>query len=493
MTTLDDIIALRNAAYQQPKVSKQARNKYLEALRTQQRFERFMHFRLTRAWVDLETLYPEVYTETDFPALIRSEQSGTQQGLYFTAFALRKVMCGGSATVVNKAYECGLLGKVVEWVRRSDLPRLQYDSVQIVSAVATLSIKFTQMLISHGLLRSLVVALDSLSALTREEALAALANAASVCMSAADELAEMSTVKQVVELENMTRNQKKYVCWLLSTIAKGRSLDDIRRFAVAFLVTQLKSSEDLEVLTDCCEVLSCLSQREVQALIDSDAVPGLSTLLGSTQYGVQFAALRTLGNLSTGSDTQTAILLNPEVLTPLLKLVDSNRKQIRKEAVWILSNLCTGPTTHITQVVEEGILPKVVSYVSTQDLEVCREACWVLNNIIRYGSREQLQVLLDTPLVLHLCQILAETQVQVLKVALRCIKALLHSFKEKFAGNDDINPMKEMIEASGGVPYIEDLKTHKHPDLQQTASSIMTDFFPTFDCTALSEDEDFLI
>jgi len=491
MSTLDEIIAKRNANYHKAKAHKRTQERHLQALRTLQRFEKCMAFRWN--WVDLESRYPETYTAAALPAVVQAAGIGGREGPLFAAFALRKMIAGDCAPILHAACEVGLLDQVVQWVERSDQPQLQYEAVLIASTVAASSIKYTQLLVARGLLKGLVCALESISDRTREEALSALANTASVCASAADQLAELSTVKQVVERCDLSSNANKYTCWLLSTIAHGKSLEDIQHFALPFLLAQLTATKDLEVLIDCCQVLSCLSHKAVQALIDCDAVPRLSGLLGSCQYGVQLAALRTLGDLSTGSDGQAQALLSPCVLSPLVKMVDSGRKQIRKEAVWILSNLCVGPAGHITHLLEEGILPKVVALVSSEDLDTCREACWVLNNIVLHGNTQQVRTLLDTPLVFRLCQILAETRVQVLSIALRCLKALLQDFQERFPTNDGINPMKELIEASGGVPYIDDLKMHGNADLQCIASAIMKDFFPGFDCTAVSEDEDFLI
>lgn len=491
MSTLDEIIAKRNANYHKAKVHKRTQERHWQTLRTLHRFEKCMKFRLN--WIDLESRYPEMYTVAALPAVVQAAGTEDQEGVLFAAFALRKMLTGDCAPILHEACEVGLLEKVVQWIERSDRPQLQYEAVLIANTVAASSIKYTQFLVSRGLLKGLVCALESISDRTREEALSALANTASVCVSAADQLAKFHTVQQLVERYDLSSNENKYACWLLSTIAHGQSLEDIQQFALPFLVDQLTATKDLEVLIDCCHVLSCLSQKAVQALIDCDAVPRLSSLLGSCQYGVQLAALRTLGDLSTGSDGQSQALLSPCVLSSLVKMVDSGRKQIRKEAVWILSNLCAGPARHISQVVEEGILPKVVALVSPQDLDTCREACWVLNNIVLYGNSQQVRTLLDTPLVFRLCQILAETRVQVLAAALRCLKALLHDFQQRFPSNDGINPMKELIEASGGVPYIDDLKTHKNAELQRIASAIMTDFFPDFDCAAVSEDEDFVI
>jgi importin subunit alpha-1 len=54
------------------------------------------------------------------------------------------------------------------------------------------------------------------------------------------------------------------------------------------------------------------------------------------------AALRAVGNIVTGDDIQTQVVLNCSVLSCLLHLLGTSKESIRKEACWTVSNITAG-------------------------------------------------------------------------------------------------------------------------------------------------------
>lgn len=54
------------------------------------------------------------------------------------------------------------------------------------------------------------------------------------------------------------------------------------------------------------------------------------------------AALRAVGNIVTGDDLQTQVILNCSALPCLLGLLGSQKESIRKEACWTISNITAG-------------------------------------------------------------------------------------------------------------------------------------------------------
>jgi len=54
------------------------------------------------------------------------------------------------------------------------------------------------------------------------------------------------------------------------------------------------------------------------------------------------AALRAVGNIVTGDDSQTQAILNCQALSCLLPLLNSTKESIRKEACWTISNITAG-------------------------------------------------------------------------------------------------------------------------------------------------------
>ena len=54
------------------------------------------------------------------------------------------------------------------------------------------------------------------------------------------------------------------------------------------------------------------------------------------------AALRAVGNIVTGDDVQTQIILNCQALPCLLNLLGQSQEGIRKEVCWTISNITAG-------------------------------------------------------------------------------------------------------------------------------------------------------
>ena len=71
-------------------------------------------------------------------------------------------------------------------------------------------------------------------------------------------------------------------------------------------------------------------------------------------------SLRSLGNIVTGSDFQTQVVLEANTLPTLAKLLTHPRMNIVKEAAWTISNITAGNHSQIQQVIDSNILPCLV-------------------------------------------------------------------------------------------------------------------------------------
>ena len=63
--------------------------------------------------------------------------------------------------------------------------------------------------------------------------------------------------------------------------------------------------------------------------------------------GVQTPALRSVGNIVTGTDAQTQVMINNSVLSALGQLLQSPKDSIRKEVCWTISNITAGTAQQI--------------------------------------------------------------------------------------------------------------------------------------------------
>lgn len=62
-------------------------------------------------------------------------------------------------------------------------------------------------------------------------------------------------------------------------------------------------------------------------------------------------ALRTVGNIVSGSDDQTQAVLDSGLMNQMQTLLNSPKRMIRKEACWVLSNIGKSLMTHHVYIV----------------------------------------------------------------------------------------------------------------------------------------------
>ena len=111
---------------------------------------------------------------------------------------------------------------------------------------------------------------------------------------------------------------------------------------------------------------------------------------------VQHAALITVGNIVTGDDAQTQILINNGILPKLRRLLSHSKKSILKDASFTISNIAAGNRDQIQAIIDARIIPALVLlFRPGSKLDIRIEATWALANALSNGSDEQIQYVRD--------------------------------------------------------------------------------------------------
>lgn len=102
----------------------------------------------------------------------------------------------------------------------------------------------------------------------------------------------------------------------------------------------------------------------------------------------QTPSLRSIGNIVTGTDEQTQMVLDAGALSMFHALLRHNKNSIQKEAAWTLSNVTAGKDMQIQEVIDAGLVPLLVDLLRRVclcllDAAILRLACAVS----RWGSR----------------------------------------------------------------------------------------------------------
>ncbi len=209
----------------------------------------------------------------------------------------------------------------------------------------------------------------------------------------------------------------------------------------------------------------------------------LVELLMHTSYSVQTPALRTIGNIVTGDDVQTQVVLQVAALPCLLALLGSARKGIRKEACWTISNITAGnkgqvigmvvtsqvlttllSANQIQAVIDCSIIQPLIQLLSSAEWDIRKEAAWAISNATSGGTPDQLRYLLSQNCIPPLCELLVCADVRIIIVALEALENLLKvgvQDAQKYGSNRVAN----FIEDAGGLDKIEGLQVHPNHEV----------------------------
>lgn len=125
-------------------------------------------------------------------------------------------------------------------------------------------------------------------------------------------------------------------------------------------LSQLGSADGL--WSSCCKstlVLSVQLARSCYEIFELAWFSQLTLPILSCRHqsaAVLVPALRTVGNIVTGDDLQTQVIINCDALDCLLNLLQtSHKKSIKKEACWTISNITAGTKEQIQARATQGL------------------------------------------------------------------------------------------------------------------------------------------
>jgi importin subunit alpha-1 len=202
---------------------------------------------------------------------------------------------------------------------------------------------------------------------------------------------------------------------------------------------------------------------------------------------VQTPALRSVGNIVTGDDVQTQVIINAGALPALLSLLSSSKDGIRKEACWTISNITAGNSQQIQSVIDANIIPPLIHLLTNGDFKTRKEACWAISNATSGGLQkpEQIRYLVQCGCIKPLCDLLACPDNKIIQVALDGLENILKVGEmDKEAGNQaeegqsqPVNNYALYIEEVGGMEKIHDCQNNANEEIYMKAYQIIEKYF----------------
>lgn len=181
---------------------------------------------------------------------------------------------------------------------------------------------------------------------------------------------------------------------------------------------------------------------------------------------VQTPALRSVGNIVTGDDLQTQVVISSGALGALLSLLSSPKEAIRKEACWTISNITAGSPQQIQAVLDSNIIPPLINVLQNGDFRTKKEACWALSNATSGGLAEpnQIRYLVQQGCIKPLCDLLKTLDNKIIQVSLDGLENILKVGDLDKEQNGGQNIYARYIEEAGGMVRVALISILTPPD-----------------------------
>lgn len=395
----------------------------------------------------------------------------------------RKILSRERHPPIGNMIAANIIPKFVTFLMRDNV-HLQFEAAWALTNIASGNSEQTSAVVEGGAIPALIKMLQHSALNVVEQAVWALGNIAGDGARLRDYLLDNGIIGPLVSLvDNIEFDSQvsflQNITWTISNLCRNKNPHTALPYIVQLLptVVSLATCCDKQVRTDACWALSYITDgpnERIELVIKTGVVEKLVEVLTKVQdILIITPVLRTLGNIVTGTDQQTQVVVDSGILPTFHYLLNHEKQTVQKEASWTLSNITAGTQTQIQAVLEANIMPRVIKLLLTADYKTQKEACWAVTNFTSGASLEQLSYLMQLGAIEALIKMLDAKEAKIIQVCLDGLSNLL-------AAADKIGKVTELIECieeCGGLDKIEDLQQHDNVDVYRMSFHIIDTYF----------------
>lgn len=241
---------------------------------------------------------------------------------------------------------------------------------------------------------------------------------------------------------------------------------------------------DQQVLVLACWALASLTQDSTPTHSKCNAViqaTGISRraieLLLHSSWRVKEAAGRVVGNLASGSEVHTQLLLNSDVLECLPSLLIHPHPRIRHIALWIIGNFLAGPSEQVESILRAGLLPMIIRALSDAEAEIVKEAVYSIAHAT-HQLEAHIRFVANASVVEPLAALLSSSDVEVVLIAISILGRVLRIGKgDALYDPRRVNRYAVQIASCHGLDFLEALQHHADESVRKSSTNLIANFF----------------